>query len=258
MDDKVTDRIKMIINNEGLTVTAFAKKIGFNQSNLSKVLRGERNVPENLIGAILDNTDASRKWLLTGEGEMIASPEQVSNVVEVPVTQAKTHYATTKNGITFYRRQDGKLVMEAPVVPIEALGSPQDEYAAIINEHEGEKALFEVEEVHHGSYLAFKVSGDSMDDGTRHGFEKGDIVLVRELDRDKWMPRLHYNTWPFWVVVFGNCVRIKQIIAQDEHTGAIMLHSLNPSPEYTDFTLQLDEINRLFNVVQHIPHPNKF
>lgn len=101
------------------------------------------------------------------------------------------------------------------------------------------------------------VDGDSMDDGTRNGFARKDLVLVRELQRDKWLPRLHYRDWPYWVVVFGNNVRIKQIIDQDD-AGNITLHSLNPSPEYCDFTLNVDDISRLYNVVQHIPHPNIF
>lgn len=111
--------------------------------------------------------------------------------------------------------------------------------------------------MHHGRYVAFRVDGDSMDDGTRDSFARRDIVAVRELSRDKWLPRLHYTKWPFWVVVFGNNVRIKQIVNQDDE-GNITFHSLNPSPEYTDFTLRVDEIRRLFNVVKHIPHPREF
>lgn len=167
-------------------------------------------------------------------------------------------FATTKAGLKFFTREDGQLVMKVPIVPIAALGSPDDEFADIIKEHEGDTVSIVVDAVHHGNYVAFRIEGDSMDNGTRDSFEAGDIVVVRELSRDKWLPKLHYKQWPFWVVAFGNCVRIKQIIAQDEEAGTITLHSLNPSPEYTDFTLQLDEIYRLFNVVQHVPKPRKF
>ena len=167
-------------------------------------------------------------------------------------------YTTTKAGLKFYTREDGQLLMKVPIVPISALGSPADEYQQILEDFDGELVTIEVNEVHHGSYIAFRIEGDSMDDGTWNGFRKGDTVVVRELSRDKWLPKLHIKDWPFWVVVFGNNVRIKQIISQDETTGAITLHSLNPSPEYTDFTLRLDDISRLFNVVQHVPKPRKF
>jgi SOS-response transcriptional repressor LexA len=116
---------------------------------------------------------------------------------------------------------------------------------------EWEKTLFEVDEVHHGLYYAFKVEGDSMDDGSRKSFAAGDMVLVRELPRDEWFPHLRIKDWPFWVIVFDNNVRVKQIIAQDENS--ITLHSLNPSPEFCDFTIPLSRITRLFNVVKHKP-----
>lgn len=177
----------------------------------------------------------------------------------IPLAPGKVEeYTTTKAGITYYKREDGQLLMKVPIVPISALGSPADEYQQILEEFNGELVTIEVGEIHHGSYIAFRIEGDSMDDGTWNGFRKGDTVVVRELSRDKWLPKLHIKDWPFWVVVFGNCVRIKQIIAQDETTGAITLHSLNPSPEFTDFTLQLDEVSRLFNVVQHVPKPRTF
>ena len=70
----MVERIKKIIEHEGMSTSAFANKIDYNQSNLSKVLRGEREIPANLINKILDNTNVNRQWLLTGEGEMLKAP----------------------------------------------------------------------------------------------------------------------------------------------------------------------------------------
>lgn len=173
-----------------------------------------------------------------------------SDITPVRRSELK-EFTKTKAGLKFYTREDGKMVMKVPVVPIAALGSPDDEFAEIIREHEGDTVSVVTDAVHHGSYVAFRVDGDSMDDGTRESFERGDIVVVRELARDKWLPRLHFKDWPYWVVCFGNNVRLKQIVAHDGPT--ITLHSINPSPEYTDFTLNLDDIQRLFNVVKKVP-----
>ena len=49
----------------------------------------------------------------------------------------------------------------------------------------------------------------------------------------------------------GDFVRLKEVVAHDGPT--ITLHSINPSPEYTDFTLNLDDVQRLFNVVKKVP-----
>lgn len=170
----------------------------------------------------------------------------------VPVRKSELEeYTETKAGMKFFTREDGQLVMRVPIVPIAAMGSPDDEFAEIIREHEEDTVTIVVDAVHHGKYVAFRIDGDSMDDGSRSSFERGDIVVARELDRDKWLPRLHIRDWPYWVIAFGNCVRIKQIIAQDETT--ITCHSLNPSPEYCDFTLHFKDIYRLFNVIKKIP-----
>lgn len=243
----IAKRIQAYLDATGLSTNEFAASIGFNQSNLSKILRGVRNVPASLIEAITDKSNISRKWLLTGDGEMLAS-----DVTPVHKSELE-EYTETKAGLKFYTREDGQIVMKVPIVPVSAMGSPDDEFAEIIREHDGGTVTVVVDSVHHGNYVAFHVDGDSMDDGRRDSFERGDIVVVRELSRDKWLPRLHFNKWPYWVVCFGNNVRLKEIIAQDEETGTITCHSLNPSPEYTDFTLNLDEVHRLFNVVRKVP-----
>jgi len=83
MDTDLVIRIKKIIESEGLSPSAFAKKINFNQSNLSKVLNGNRKVPDKLITAILDKTNVNRTWLLTGDGgawnSKDATAEQIFN-----------------------------------------------------------------------------------------------------------------------------------------------------------------------------------
>lgn len=161
-------------------------------------------------------------------------------------------YMDNAHGNKYYRRSDGQLYVDAPLVRYNALGSPDDEFASLSEDREGVKMVrFAVDKVGHGKYYAFEVDGDSMDDGTRKSFERGDIVLVRELDRDDWPPSLHIRQWRFWVVCWDNCVRLKEIVSQDGDT--ITLHSLNPSPEYTDFTLRLTDVRRLFNVIKKAP-----
>ncbi len=252
METTVKQRLIEYLAYKKIGQNKFEKLAGISNGYIANIKSSPRDA--QLTKILRAAPDLNRVWLLTGEGKMLTGVQEV-----VPLAPGKVEeYTTTKAGITYYKREDGQLLMKVPIVPICALGSPADEYQQILEEFDGELVTIEVGEIHHGSYIAFRIEGDSMDDGTWNGFRKGDTVVVRELSRDKWLPKLHIKDWPFWVVVFGNCVRIKQIIAQDEETGAITLHSLNPSPEFTDFTLQLDEVSRLFNVVQHVPKPRKF
>ena len=247
METTVRQRLILYLEQIKMGRNKFEKKAGLSLGYITKL----KSMPggdalEKIMSAA---PDLNRVWLLTGEGEMFKT-----NVVPL-VTEVVEKWYETKNGNVFYRKHNGKLVMESMVLPIAALGSPEDEFATILEEGDFEKVFWDVDEVHHGNYYTFRVKGNSMDDGSRGSFAEGDIVLVRELPKDDWMPKLRYKDWPFWVVVWGNNVRIKQILDQDGDT--ITLHSLNPSPEYTDFDLKLSEVSRLFNVVKH-RHDNSF
>lgn len=249
METTVNERIKQLLQKKGISANALSKAIGMPQVTVNNYVLGRRKVSFELIEKIaVTYPDVNRAWLLTGEGEMLMH----SDVTPVPLDdEPATPYTENSNGIRFLKQGD-QLMIEVPLVQHNALGSPEDEYAALLTDREGgEVRLFPVEKVHHGKYFAFEVDGDSMDDGTRRSFGRGDIVLVRELDRDDWAPQLHIRDWPYWVVCWGNNVRLKQITQQTGDT--ITLHSINPSPEYTDFTLKLPDIHRLFNVIRLQP-----
>lgn len=100
--------------------------------------------------------------------------------------------------------------------------------------------------------MGFEIKGDSMDDDSRRSFIQGDIILVRELDKSHWKDGLRYKKYPFGVIVLDGTVLCKQIIDQNLETGDVTCHSLNPSPEYADFKINLDQVCRIFNIVQKV------
>lgn len=249
MKTTAKERLIEFLKYKNIGQNKFERMCGLSLGYISK-LRIEPS-PTKLRGIINAFPELNEKWLLTGEGNML-NDSDVSGT-EMPDVLITEEIKVMPNGAKYLQKDDGKILMEVPVVPIAALGSPEDEFATINKDYEDEKLHFVVDGVHHGNYYAFYVQGDSMDDGTRESFEAGDSVLVRELPRDEWPPKLRIKKWPFWVVCWDNNVRIKQIISQDEETGDITLHSLNPSPEYCDFTIPLSRISRLFNVIQRVP-----
>lgn len=234
--------------------------MGVSKSNISRAFNGDKKYLTQSF--IIRFNDAFGKifnenYLLTGEGNLLNASN--SNAVEVPLENEGTFYTETHNGTKFYELPDGNYRMEVSLVPWCAYGRFANECGTLEpDKEEWEKESFHTDKIVHGRYLAFEVRGDSMDDGTRASFEEGDIVLVRELDRIHWRDGLRFKDHPFWVVVFDNSVLIKQIIAQDLETGKITFHSLNPSPEYSDFTLGMDEIRALYYVLQKKPKTVKF
>ena len=104
-----------------------------------------------------------------------------------------------------------------------------------------------IDRAYHGRYMVFEADGDSMDDGSSSAIRDGDKLLCREVQRHLCLPKLHYNDWYFVVVHKTEGISIKQIIDQDEQ-GNIRCHSLNPL--FNDYTLNLDDVSELYNVVK--------
>ena len=92
-----------------------------------------------------------------------------------------------------------------------------------------------------------------MDTGGRDSFEEGDKVLAQELERNLWGKGMPFNTHPYWIVITGTRVFLKQIVAQDLQNGTLTFHSINPSPEYSDFSIRTEDIRALFMVVSKKP-----
>ena len=231
--------LKKFLREKKITQVELSEKMQIQQSIISDMINGKRN-PERLVDYLANNYG-------------FVQDADVHLVQE----QEKRPYTTNSNGIRFYEQEDGSLLMEVPKVNYSTLGSPISDYDSLSKiSEETEMVLFPAEKVYHGKYYAFEVDGDSMDDGTRRSFERGDVVLVRELDKVDWKPKLHIGKWSHWVVCWGNCVRLKQITKQEG--DEITLHSLNPSPEYTDFTLNLNDVSRLFNVIMKEPKTIKY
>lgn len=106
-----------------------------------------------------------------------------------------------------------------------------------------------VDKEYKGKYISFEVRGDSMDDGMKHSYEQGDILLCREIGCDYWKSKLHINAWDAFVIVHKtDGIVLKQIVDHDVENGIITCHSFNPI--YPDFTVDLRDIAQLFNVVK--------
>lgn len=96
-----------------------------------------------------------------------------------------------------------------------------------------------------GTYVAFEIRGDSMTCEASFALFEGDIIVCRELQRQHWTNKLHIPR-VFVLIHRTRGIFCKQIIAHDVSGGIITLHSFNP--EYEDFILSLDEIDKIFYV----------
>lgn len=197
-------------------------------------------------------------WLINNVGNML---NEDSPVIDASLSPSKegVFFTETTSGAKFYDLGNGKYRMTVKLVPYCAYGRFANVHDTLEQDRDDwEEESFEVSQIAHGNYLSFEVKNDSMDDGTRQSFEAGDRLLVRELNRIYWKDKLRYTDHPYWVIAFGSSVLIKQIVSQDMERGVITLHSLNPSPEYSDFELSIDEIQKLYYVIKKNPKPVEY
>ena len=247
----------LVMQGKASSQRELALQMGYNPSAFSQILNGHVPVSEKFLSRLaafepMINLD----WVRTGRGDMLVAPHTEAMLTgeddEMEFCSENTH------GVRFYKR-GRQLFMKVRHVPYAAFGQFANDSDRLepLNEEWGEE-IYEVDRLARGNYLSFEVQGESMDTGSRQSFEAGDKVLVRELEREFWTERIRFNDWPYWVVIFGSSVLLKQIIAQDEEHGILTFHSLNPSPEYADFNLCVDDIRGLYKVIKKKPKEIRF
>lgn len=108
-----------------------------------------------------------------------------------------------------------------------------------------------VDKHHKGSYRAFEVVGDSMDNNTNESIMDRSIATGREIQQHLWTSKFHTHRFKDYVIVHKTQgIIIKRIINHDIETGVITCHSLNPNKQiYADFDIHLDDVKQMFNIV---------
>lgn len=227
------ERVEFIMNKEGLNKNSFSKAINLsNNVTITRILNEKRKPSNSTIDKILKAFPKySRKWLTEGVGDPLipdaeymaykieCSPALDTNVMMVPLVNQYVH-AGYMSGYA-----DEEYVETLPKIP------------------------WIVDKEYKGRYISFEVKGDSMDDGLKHSYEQGDILLCREINPDYWKCKLHIHQWDAFVIVHKTeGIVVKQIIDHDVEKGIITVHSFNPI--YEDYKIDLREVAQIFNVVK--------
>lgn len=83
--DTINDRIGLIINNLGYNKNSFSKAIGLkNNTNIQNMFTGRKSGPSyGVVEKILLTFDSiSAEWLLRGEGKMLKSECDISEIIQ--------------------------------------------------------------------------------------------------------------------------------------------------------------------------------
>lgn len=99
------------------------------------------------------------------------------------------------------------------------------------------------------SYTVFTVLCDSMDNGLRTSFERGDRVFTTPVPIDK----LKEDHRGLWLLKTDCSVLFKQITDYDKDNDAFTCHSLNPL--FEDILVDAGEIEKAYRVVRKKGRP---
>lgn len=230
----INQRIKELINNQtDGNVTAFSQALGYTSAQkVNRLFKIDSRIEKypvpssTIISDISNKFDVNTDWIVSGTGEKYRTPKQ-SEALPLP----------------------NKGVMMVPLVNQYAHAGYMSGYAEAEYIDALPKIPWIVDHEYKGKYVSFEVRGDSMDDGLKHSYEQGDVLLCREVYQEYWKSRLHINSWDAFVIVHKtDGIVVKQIIKHDVDNGIITVHSFNPI--YDDYQIDLREIAQIFNVVK--------
>jgi SOS-response transcriptional repressor LexA len=221
--------INKVLEELNLKAPTFAESIGVKYQRIFDLQKGKvKKISSSLANDIISKYGQfNLTWLLTGEGEMLNTPNQPSDeasLIDEPIILRVPLVSQYAQAGYLSGYADAAYMATLPTIPY-------------IVDHEAQ-----------GHYVAFEVKGDSMNDGTEDAILEGDRLLCREIQPHLWVDsKLHIRKWDF-VIVHTEGILVKRIIDHDVENHTITIHSLNSM--YQDKVINLADVKQIFNVIE--------
>jgi transcriptional regulator with XRE-family HTH domain len=208
--------IKPLLKERGIKIKEFCDELGLTEQGFAKLIRANSTKIETL--------------------------ELIAQKLNVPVS---TFFTENKEAEILTNMH----CVEVPIVPVYA-------YASFLHGHDDTEYMDSLPTMSvildrkygKDGFLIFEVKGNSMDDGTNRSLLDGDKILVKELDSDYFRTKLKDDSNFFVIIHRTDGIVVKQIVEHKIEEGLIRCHSINPSPQYHDFEIDLREVSRIFRV----------
>lgn len=219
-NEDIIGRIKYLIREIRMTQGEFAEKIGCDQSNLSKHLKGKLPISEALLNKIVINLGVSKAWLKDGS--------------DVPF--AKHPYGAVPSLVV--EESELKSMKGTPIYDIDVTAGGQSRSMIFADEYI--VGAVNIPSISPESRIV-RVSGDSMSPVIKNG----DLIAVRELSN------LSQIFWGHIYVVVLDDYRMVKYLRRHEDPDKVILRSENP--KYDDMEVNRKDIRDLL-VVQNVLH----
>lgn len=238
----MSDRLKRLLDLKGISVYKLCKDTGLNNATIGNIINKNTKPHDTTAQKICDYFDVDIDWFYTGRGHMKSTPKRDIAVLNLVEDELEEH-----GNNKFIPIDNGQKIMLVPFVdqPAQAgfISGFDDAYFI---EHLPYHPIL-VDSYHKGDYFAFKVVGDSMNDGTNNSIEERSIVTGRVIDKSLWGSKFHIHKFKNYIIVHQGGILVKEIVDQDVEKGTITIHSLNSL--YKDEVINLDECLMILNIV---------
>ena len=226
----ISDRIALIIKEEGISIRAFEQHIGCSNGVISKCINKGTDISSLWVSKIIETfPKIDPKWLLTGEGTMLSPSSAASNSITPSKSSPSiptAHHAPqgSKTGI--------------PLIPLDAVaGFPADGGSGVSMDNWERYVIPEFADK--GANFLIRVSGDSM----VPLYYSGDLLACHKITD------IRFFQWgTIYVLETSQGILVKRVQESEKYDDCILCVSENDSV-HKPFLLPRDDIRSLSTIV---------
>ena len=222
----ISDRIALIIKEEGISIRAFEQHIGCSNGVISKCINKGTDISSLWVSKIIEAfPKIDPRWLLTGEGAMLQETDN-------------KNAPTLKRTVEIARHAPHGSSEGIPLIPLDAVaGFPAESGGGVRLEDCERYVIPEFE--NKGANFLIRVSGDSM----VPLYYSGDLLACRKITD------IRFFQWgTVYVLETSQGVLVKRVQESIDHADSILCVSENSSVHHP-FLLPRDDIRSLSIIV---------
>ncbi len=229
--------IKQLRRKKNINQTDLAYAIGVSLRTIQLYEKNDANIPIKNLTKIAAYFDVSISQLYSLE------------VNENNIVYDKQN-KRSKKGHSIGKLAPGKYLLTVPLAIVEE----HLNFAGNYNDQEYLNALvrigFVIDQVSVAHYMAFEIANNSMNNGEVESLTRKTIVLGKQVNKRELASKLKDKSGLFWIIVYKDGIMCKEITDYDKKSGTISCHSLNNSPEYPDFNINIEDVKQLFIILK--------
>ena len=230
--------LKQLRRKKNINQTDLANAIGVSLRTIQLYEKKGANIPIKNLTKIAQYFDVSIAELY--------SHESVNELGAVYSSQGNKF----RKGHTIAKLAPGKYLVTTPLVTVEQYGRYLEQYPDPNYIQSLHYIGFTIDHVSVGHYMSFEISNDSMDNGTINRVPKEAIVLVKLVSGNKVGTMLKNKPDTNWIIVHKNGIMCKRITFSDRTKKVLTCQSLNNSPEYPDFEINIDDVKQFYKILK--------